>query len=689
MSHTPQHAQQLDIMTKILATTLQKNLLSLEKYMPSAYEAFKNYKEKHIFLTIDDDQNINLVKDGTLIYPTDPKAEIATQLKKFTQSPRHFNYRPNITCGKPITSATFLQQHHLLEIEKLRLSDPHFVAKTASLPQCVPFLSIIGVGLGYHLEALVNDYEIQHLYVFEPEADIFYCFLHIIDLEPIFQKCTQGSRTISFKIGDNAQGFMNFYPEFFRDQGHFLSCRHYFYRHYHSDKIDEAFVMLHDLIHRTLQGWGFYEDELIGLAHTLLNFQHSYPLLANRQYVPSPELNAPVIIVGNGPSLDDSIADIKRCQGNAIIFSCGSALMALYNAGITPDYHIEVERAVTVDNWLAAINDAAYLKQINCICLNNVHPNVAQRFKNTIMVLKPNDVGALLAREILSSHIPENLIHSNPTVVNGAVASAIALGFKEMYLFGVDMGFKNKDHHHSKNSGYYTNEKFKTEAPDTYSYPGNFCEEVQTTQDYDFSRFQIEHVLQKNPDVKCFNCSDGVKIALTTPLRSQAINSENADGRKQTVLNKIQHEHVYSISDDIAQKMEARFFDHFSTIKNLLHAILQTIAIPPKSFEQMLTIFSEQCKMVLKFRFECPILFIMCSGTITYLQAETTTFAYDYENEKDAMKFVAKAFDVWQQHIHSMLKLTEDHYKSTDDSYSPYDYFDVRQSLKNSESAYV
>jgi hypothetical protein len=29
-----------------LATTLQKNLLSLEKYMPSAYEAFKNYKEK-------------------------------------------------------------------------------------------------------------------------------------------------------------------------------------------------------------------------------------------------------------------------------------------------------------------------------------------------------------------------------------------------------------------------------------------------------------------------------------------------------------------------------------------------------------------------------------------------------------------------------------------------------------------
>ncbi len=683
------NAQQLDIMTKILATTLKKNLLSLQIYMPEIYEAFKNYKEKQIFLTIDEHQNINLVKDGNLIYPTDPKTEITTQLEKFRKSPRHFNYRPNITSGKTLTPESFLQQHHLLEIEKLRVNDPNFISKQAGLPQCVPLLTIIGVGLGYHLEALINDYEIQNLYVFEPEPDIFYCFLHMIDLEPILKKCTQGNRSISFKIGDNSQGFMNFYPQFFRDRGHFLGCRHYFYRHYHSEKIDDAFQMLHDLIHRTLQGWGFYEDELIGLSHTLLNFQYNYPLLANRNHLASPILKAPVIIVGNGPSLDETIADLKNCQTRAIIFSCGSALMALHKAGITPDYHVEIERTFSVDTWLVAIDDDAYLKQISCICLNNVHPNVAQRFKDTIMVLKPNDVGALLAKEILTSHIPESLIHSNPSVVNGAVASAIALGFKELYLFGVDMGFKNKDHHHSKNSGYYTKSAFKTEAPETYTYKGNFSTEVQTTQDYDFGRFQIEHLLQKNSDVQCFNCSDGVLIEFTKPLRSNAIKFLNNLINKQEVLNKIQREHIYPIPNDTAKKMEIRFAHHFNNIKNLMNSILQTISIPPKNFEQMLTIFSEQCKLVLSFRIESPVLFILCSGTIIYLQAETTTFAYDYENENDAMKFVEKAFDVWKKHILGMLKLTEDHYKSPQDHYVPYDYFDVRQSLKALESAYV
>lgn len=683
------NAQQLDIMTKILATTLTKNLLSLQKYMPEIYEAFKNYKEKHVFLTIDDQQNINLVKDGNLIYPTDPKAETAAQLDKFRKSPRHFNYRPNITLGKTLIPANFLQQHHLLEIEQLRLNDTHFVAKTAGLPNCVPLLTIIGLGLGYHLEALVNEYEIQHLYIFEPEADIFYCFLHIIDLEPIIQKCIQNRRTISIKIGDSAEGFINFFPEFLRDKGQFFGCRHYFYRHYHSEKIDSAFQMLHDLIHRTLQGWGFYEDELIALSHTLLNFQHNYPLLANRKYLPEFKFNIPVIIVGNGPSLDDSIADIQRNQDKAIIFSCGSALMALHKAGIKPDFHVEIERALNVDDWLVAINDADYLKQIICICFNNIHPNVAKRFKNTIMVLKPNDVGALLAKEIINSPIPESLIHSNPTVVNGGVASAVALGFKTLYLFGVDMGFKNKDHHHSKNSGYYANEQFKTEAPETYSYEGNFGESVQTTQDYDFSRFQIEHLLEKNPDVLCFNCSDGVRIALTTPLRSSEIEMSVEKEVKALTLNDIIHHHVYQMPDDTAKKMEARFEHHFSTIKNVMDAILQTLAIAPKSFEQMLAIFSEQTKIVSAYRYSCPLIYIMCSGTFAYLQAETTTYAYDYANEKDAMKYVAKAYDVWEKHILAMLQLTEDHYKSTANSYIPYDYFDVRQSLKKIASDYV
>lgn len=680
------HAQHIDIITKVLAVTLKKNLLSLQKYMPEAYEAFKNYQEKNIFLTIDENKNINLVKNGNLIYPTDPISETEAQYKKFIASPRHFNYRPNISYGKKLTEDNFLQQHHLQEIADIRANDTDFSAKSPTLPDCIPLLTIIGVGLGYHLEALVQNYDIQHLYVYEPEADIFYCFLHIIDLEPIFKKCTQGNRTITFKIGDSTSGFVNFYPDFFWNNGHFLGCRHYVYRHCHSEQLDEAFVMLHKLIHRTLQGWGFYEDELIGNAHTLLNFQNHYPLLMNKTYVSNPQQSIPAIIVGNGPSLDYNLQDLLRCQPNAVIFSSGSALMALHKAGITPDFHVEIERTLSVDTWIAAIKDADYLKKITFIGLNTIHPQAAKRFKNAIIALKPCDVGALLANEVIASHLPENLVHSNPTVVNGSVATAIAMGFSEIYLFGVDMGFKNKDHHHSKHSGYYNQDNFKIDAPDSFPYPGNFVEEVQSNQDYDFARFQIEHLLQKNPEVRCFNCSDGVKIELSTPLRGSALNIINPFVNKSATLEKIFSEHIYPVDPLIAEKMNARFLMHFSVIKQFLLGILNTICMKPKTLEQMLNIFYEQRKMMLQYKDECPILYILCSGTLIYFQAETTTFAYDYANEKAAMNFVEKAFDVWEKHIFSLLKLTENHYKSPHESYKPYDYFEVRPTVTSTET---
>ena len=48
---------------------------------------------------------------------------------------------------------------------------------------------------------------------------------------------------------------------------------------------------------------------------------------------PRLEKNLPAFIVGSGPSLDQSIAAIKRLQGQAIVFSCGTGLLPLLRNG--------------------------------------------------------------------------------------------------------------------------------------------------------------------------------------------------------------------------------------------------------------------------------------------------------------------------------------------------------------------
>ena len=52
----------------------------------------------------------------------------------------------------------------------------------------------------------------------------------------------------------------------------------------------------------------------------------------------------PVFVVGNGPSLDSSLAFLKKNSDDIIIISCGTAIRALLKNNIKPDLHIEMER---------------------------------------------------------------------------------------------------------------------------------------------------------------------------------------------------------------------------------------------------------------------------------------------------------------------------------------------------------
>ena len=110
----------------------------------------------------------------------------------------------------------------------------------------------------------------------------------------------------------------------------------------------------------------YFDNAKYGIAHTRWALTHSVPFLLekSKRNIPTYLLDVPVFIVGNGPSLDYLIEVLREEKERVVIVSCGTALQALYQNGITPDYHAEIETNRSTFDWLTRINDKSYLKKI-------------------------------------------------------------------------------------------------------------------------------------------------------------------------------------------------------------------------------------------------------------------------------------------------------------------------------------
>jgi hypothetical protein len=136
-------------------------------------------------------------------------------------------------------------------------------------------------------------------------------------------------------------------------------------------------------------------------------------------------------------------------------------------------------------------------------------------------------------------------------------------------LFGVDNGYLDPDHHHSKSSFYY-DEKGDTKVKPfkigkDFSVPGNFAPTVLTDEFMYVGNVQMGRLLEsfKPHHVSCFNCSNGAKIDHAIPLSSSdIILTQVSPSLKQTVIEHIKNDKfkLSATRQDVEKYLE---FDNF------------------------------------------------------------------------------------------------------------------------------
>jgi len=636
---------QVKIQTQLLHATFLNNMALLKSNMPAIYEYYQHYKANHIQLAIDDNGSINLAVNNAFFYPEDPKAMSHQQVDTFLQSPLSLDFEI-----APTESDTHTYQHEAV-INKIFNQRREALGKHCAYGlksgDQINFIAFIGSGLGHHISELHDRFSIRSLFIYEPDPDMFFATLHTADLTEWFESCQRLGGELTLKIGGSEEDFINDIYQYFKREGFFNLVQMYLYRHYRSDKTTDAFNKMNTLAYRYKAGWGFCEDEIIGISHTLTNISKNKGfILHNSGQTSTPR--PPVFIIGNGPSLTDDIDYLKANQHNAIIISSGTSLKPLLDNGICPDIHVEQERPKAIYQWVKRIGHEATLKNIPLVCLNTVYPSILSLFKQPYIAMKSGDAGAGFIHDYISDKYT-SLLFCNPTVTNASTSIAVNMGFSELYLFGLDYGFKSKESHHAKGSAYDEVKTFTLE--NELSVPDNQGGQINTTRIFDFSRGVLEMLLGEHAQVKCVNVSNGAYIKHTQYCPSKQLPHFTPINNKQQAVETYladSFSNDYLISQDLFAEFQAIypiFKDYIFLLCNCLDDVITKA--------QLTEAFTLQYKFVNDLNAgKEKRLFHQCfNGTLNYLQASIMDNVSRYKDATQQQEYIQFCINEMQQHL--------------------------------------
>lgn len=626
-----------------LDETFNNNMNLLKEGWPVVYkEVLEADISEYELIPVKSDE-YNIAINGNKLYPENMKESISNQVDEFIQKPTTYFKKP---AWSKITNRNYLHDDFIVSVEKdspyVKENIP-FTDYTHNLNGYFPLLLCFGIGSGKHIEELIKKSNgITDIIIIDQSYEFLKISFHLVDWRPIFHYFYKNNKGLHFVINNNYSNVSNsilnvifkYYPY------HFYNLP--YLTHYSSIFFENVKKEFLSKINLGFTGLGFYDDEIDGLDHTIENINNKRAIYKNNFPL---QKESSAFIIASGPSLDDDIENIKKHQKNAVIFSCGTSLKVLYKNGITPDFHIEQERTKDIiKNILVDNLPEEYLKSINLISLNVVEPPILELFKSANIYFRENDAGS----SIVPDDIPK-LDHCNPTVTNATISLTSDMGFKQIFLFGADMGFLDSDNHHSKDTIYYNKNQSKIPLNINKStYPGNFDSNVRflSTDILFWCKQRAENCIKdynekRKENINYFNCSNGLKINGTQPLHSNNIIIDTRY-QKENILETI-HSKFDSNFDELllnikekSEKEKAILLETIVLVKKLIKS--KKI----KSYEQYFILIRRTFNIINEPNSTKTALLTrsILKGTIYHFYTSSFTHALAGTSHKDSLKYI-------------------------------------------------
>ncbi len=536
-----------DALIEMASYRLAENLELFKQNFLDIFEHYVDYKPSGRYQLLcgeNGEPNLFDSKKGRFIYGRSPFDDCCKSVDDFMDHQKLFvSIDKFYDENDSIKQFHFHIKHSLTEDIKKVCEDTSDIKRYES----IPVMFMFGLGLGFHLGYLYERMTPVNLFVVEPNEEFFYYSLCVFDYTSLINYIKDEHLGIHFYLQHDVQKFI-------------YNVNMYLIRHAGATLPELAIVVYEskimneivEIVQRDFTSLthtnGFFDDMIFGINHAASNLSNGIPVL-NNATLPSYVLNKPVILVGNGPSLDQDILLLKKYQDRCIIVACGTAYSALCRSNIRADIYIAVERTLNVYDSLMEIKaHREFFFETICVAVDVVHPKVMGLFKHKLTVLKVPELMIYwlvsCARDQCEGIRP--MSRTNPLVSNLGLEFVSILGFENIYLLGIDNGTVGKEAHSVHSLYYDDNQNLK----DKYSgmvldnvnlqMPGNFVDTVRTNTLYKMAA----RIMEGTIDAYCkhsnyYNCSNGMKLKNCRPLHFFELDWDNYSVIDKNVFRQI------------------------------------------------------------------------------------------------------------------------------------------------------
>lgn len=451
---------------------------------------------------------------------------------------------------------------------------------------------IFGTLLGLHIPLVHKKMNAKIYSIIEPSLEIFRLSLFVTDYSKIALESD-----IIFYIAEDQETFSRkfntlYYKTFYFN--HYIKfCMFTKNCNIYIQAIQEILVSQPHYLYA-------YERELQSLKRTYNRIKEGFRYIdISKKYEFKQFKDKPVLLLAAGPSLKHEIDFIKENQSKFIIVAIYATITFLEEHNIIPDIVIQFDQSNMAIKTLHLLKNKDFLS--NTIFLLAAH--VTKEFTKEI-----NNNNIYMFQPTYSAKVNFGALAS-PSVGEIAYCLILQLGFKSIYLLGLDMALdsETKQAHFSKDYiGTFSTDILKDSLDkfdmrkNTIRVKGNFLDRIDTLPAYKISIDHINMFSKKflSEDLNIYNLSNGAYFDNVKPLKTNDLictdftNLNLSEKKKEikTILNSIS-ENSFNEEDIVYNKAKLR---DAKKIKEKLDKFNSVKASSVEEFKNMIFILQEE-----------------------------------------------------------------------------------------------
>ena len=377
------------------------------------------------------------------------------------------------------------------------------------LMNSVKKVMFLGIGLGLHIEKIVEKLHSQVLFIKEENIEIFYLSLFITDYKQL-----ANNRFIYFSITDDIlQERQNFLQFLDKGNNYNLNIKHVpFFNNYESAL-------------RRLQGHVLSQSYInYGYSAMLFRFIESPKYIAKgynflevtKRYTDNIISQKPILLLFSGPSTSNNIQWIQENHKRFIIVSALSTCRLLNTIDISPDIVIHMDPGEATSLLFEGLEDI-YFEATTVILSSNVNEEAVKKFNSRKIYFIEQGTNYKKNFGRLSA----------PSVGEYAYALTLIFGALKIYMLGIDLALDPKtlqthgNFHIGQTQGIENeNNAFLDPGRSIEYIRGNFSDSIPTIASYKLSveQFEIFTDILKKENHEVYNLSNGAYLEGSQPL---------------------------------------------------------------------------------------------------------------------------------------------------------------------------